>query len=541
MTKPADESPAPPPQQTSVLVVGAGPTGLLLAAELQRRKVPCHLMEAQAAPLHWDRATVVHPRSLQIFEAMGIVGKLLLAGCRQRIIKVHSSGDLLGTVDLGTCGSIYGYNVGVSEEVTESILTDYLHQQGGEVHRSSRLVGLEVNAHGVVADIDRAGQHQRMESRWIVGCDGIHSPTRELAGIGFEGHDIAKPWAVFDAAVEGWNYPYEGNFAYLDEIPLILTALPGHRWRVYLRPSSDESDLVSDALSTLRAYLPSASFVDVANPTRFQCHTKVATKFRSGPVFLAGDAAHLCTPAEGHGMNTGLQDAFNLAWKLALVHHGIAGESLLDSYEPERRPVAERVTRSGDNAEHAHTLADPADPAKRDQLIRQKLADPALLHQEAVGEAELNIEYSQSPIVFGDSNSQLAAGYRLPDTIRVQMANRQAKLHALAHRAGHTILLLASTNAQTPTVADLHRALQSVASDSALFEAVVAAGAQSDLPAWAGRFDANVPDLLGVEGITVLAVRPDGYVGLRADRDHLAALARYDSLIRSGRTALAAG
>ena len=135
MTNSADRS-------GSVLVVGAGPTGLLLAAELQRRGVPCHLIDALPGPLHWDRATVVHPRSLEVFESLGLIGRFLDAGTKQCAVKIHSGGQLLGTMDLSTCGSRYGFNLGVSEEVTETILTDYLHRQGGQVNRSSRLVGL---------------------------------------------------------------------------------------------------------------------------------------------------------------------------------------------------------------------------------------------------------------------------------------------------------------------------------------------------------------------------------------------------------------
>ena len=112
---------------------------------------------------------------------------------------------------------------------------------------------------------------------------------------------------------------------------MILTALPDQRWRVYLRPSSPVSDLVADASATIGRYLPTFGFDGVENPTRFHCHTKVARRFRSGRVLLAGDAAHVCSPAQGHGMNTGLQDAVNLAWKLALVCHGLCDPVLLDS------------------------------------------------------------------------------------------------------------------------------------------------------------------------------------------------------------------
>ena len=346
----------------AILVVGAGPTGLLLASELHRRGVPCHLIDARPAPLHWDRATVVHPRSLEVFESLGLVDSFLDAGCRQRTIKIHAGGQVLGTMDLSTCGSIYGFNLGLSEEVTESILTDYLHQLGGEVIRSSRLVGLTPHPDGVLADIERDGSCYQVAARWVVGCDGLHSPTRELSGIGFEGHDIAKPWAVFDATLQGWTETFEGNFVYLETLPVILTALPGRRWRVYMRPSSPESDLVAEATSIIRPYAPAVSFVDVENPTRFHCHTKVATTFRAGVVLLAGDAAHLCTPAEGHGMNSGLQDAFNLAWKLALVHHGATNPTLLDSYESDDSTPSEPIF-SASRAPHCSRCAPMATSA----------------------------------------------------------------------------------------------------------------------------------------------------------------------------------
>ena len=136
----------PSPVETSVLIVGAGPTGLLLAAELHRRKVPTHLIDALPAPLHWDRATVVHPRSLQIFEAMGIVDEFLKVGCKQKTIRLYSAGASLGTIDLGICGSVYGYNIGVSEEVTERILGAQLQKFGGEVHRGGNREALHVSA-----------------------------------------------------------------------------------------------------------------------------------------------------------------------------------------------------------------------------------------------------------------------------------------------------------------------------------------------------------------------------------------------------------
>jgi 2-polyprenyl-6-methoxyphenol hydroxylase-like FAD-dependent oxidoreductase len=426
----------------------------------------------------------------------------------------------------------------VSEEVTESILTGYLHQQGGKVNRSARLTGLEPHSAGVRVKIERDGENYQLDARWVVGCDGLHSPTRELNGIGFQGHDIAKPWAVFDTTVQGWTETFEANFVYLDTPPVILTALPNRRFRVYLRPSSETSDLVADATSVLRRYASAASFVDVENPTRFHCHTKVATQFRKNSVFLAGDAAHLCSPAEGHGMNCGLQDAFNLAWKLALVHHGVADRALLDSYEAERRPIAERVTQSGDATERAHTTTDSVEPEQRDQAIKAMLADPDARHHEVVAETELVAYYSQSPVVCGDPHPNFGPGRRLPDSIVVQRPGLPPlKLHALAHRAGHTLLLLAGPTAHSPTLLDLHAALQKFVTQAPWFETAIVLSAQPGLPGHIGQFEIATAKLLGVQGITLLAVRPDGHIGLRADRDHLNAMSRYHHLLRAGRPA----
>jgi 2-polyprenyl-6-methoxyphenol hydroxylase-like FAD-dependent oxidoreductase len=521
---------------TAVLVVGAGPTGLLLAAELCRRSVPCVLIDARPEAMHWDRATVVHPRSLQIFEAIGVVDKLLDAGCKQRLIKVYSDGTMLGKIDLSISGSAYGFNLGLSEEVTESVLTDYLQRQGGLVSRGSRLAGFRPHADGVIASIDNDGREYELTARWVVGCDGIHSATRVQTGIDFEGHKYVKQWAVFDACVDGWDDTHEGIFAYQDLLPIILTALPHKRWRVYVRPSSVDSDLVAEATSTLRMYKPFASFVDIENATRFNCYTKIAARFRSGAAFLAGDSAHLCSPSEGHGMNTGIQDAFNLAWKLGLVYHGVAKESLLDSYEAERRPIAEAITRSGDLSEDAQTMTDPTEREKRNQAIRTALSDPEELRSHVMAETELVINYTGSPIIMEDANDALSAGFRLPDNLAVEYpeAPSYRYLHQLAHRAGHTLMLLACAEANEAELIHLHSAIRDLPVRSPIFESTATFATHAALSDGIGLWAPSAAVQLGIHGITLLVIRPDGYIGLRSDRDHLGAIEGYRKLIQTG-------
>jgi 2-polyprenyl-6-methoxyphenol hydroxylase-like FAD-dependent oxidoreductase len=320
-----------PEETTTVLVVGAGPTGLFLAAELVRRNVDCLLIDAHDAALGWDRATILHARSIEVFEALGLADQLLDRAVKVRGSRLHSDAETLGELNLGLVDSRYGFDLGLSEDVTESVLTDYLEGCGGAVTRSTRLLGIETLPDRVVATLEREGESQEVVASWIVGCDGFHSKTRRLAGIEFEGTDLEIPWAVFDASLEGWTEDFDMISAYFDVPPVILSPLPGRRWRVYVRPTSDTSDLVSDAAVTIHRYAPLVEFAAVQNPNRFLCHSRVAGTFRAGRVFLAGDAAHSCSPSEGHGMNTGVQEAFNLGWKLALASQGVNGSALLDS------------------------------------------------------------------------------------------------------------------------------------------------------------------------------------------------------------------
>jgi 2-polyprenyl-6-methoxyphenol hydroxylase-like FAD-dependent oxidoreductase len=485
------------------------------------------LIDELDAPRHWDRATVIHARSMEIFEALGLAERFLEAGLKVRAARFRSDGELLGELDLELTGRRYGFDLGLSEETTERILTEHLDSVGGTVTRSTGLVGFVNGVDGITATLERDGVRSEVEAEWLIGCDGLHSVVRDQSGIEFPGSDIQAPWAVFDATIRRWDQDFDVVAAFLDTPPVILTPLPGRRWRVYMRPTSDETDLVSEASQVLHRYVPHGEFTTVENPARFYCHSRVARTYRSGRALLAGDAAHVCSPAEGHGMNTGIQDAFNLGWKLALVCRGAAGESLLDTYEIERRPVADRVATSGADVEAGQALTEAADRAERDATVRHIYGHPESAHHEAAAAAELDRSYADSTIVSGTSASGVVAGRLLPDNAPVEHpATGSTYLHRLAHRPGHTLMVLGGPDADPGAVAELTEALQRLSDDSTIVEAAFGFTTGPGGPT-VGQTDEGVAARLGIDRVTLLAVRPDGYVGLRHDAPDPGAVSRY--------------
>jgi 2-polyprenyl-6-methoxyphenol hydroxylase-like FAD-dependent oxidoreductase len=520
---------------TEVLVVGAGPTGLLLAAELRRRGTDCRLIDSLGQAQHWDRATVVHPRSLEVFESLGIVDRFLDAGVRQRAARLHSAGEVVAELDFSASRAPYPFNLGLSEEATEQFLGDYLRDHGGAVQRGVRLVELKAGEDAIVATVECDGARTALSARWVVGCDGYHSVTRQAAGIALNGHDIAEPWAVFDVTLAGRSEDFETTLVYLEETMVILTPLPGRRYRVYTRPSSADADFVAEAAAVIALYEPDTVLQEIANASLFRCHAKVAERYRAGRLLLAGDAAHVCSPDQGHGMNCGIQDAQNLAWKLALVCDGAAPE-LLDSYAAERRPVALEIADSGEAMEAMGRIDGPEGRSRRDREVRTSFASEDVVHSEAVAEAELNIDYRSSPIVAGGpDNGSVGPGDRLPDLGPVQLPGADAqRLHELTHRPGHTLLALAREERASELPALLTE-LERLATSSTLFDTAFAFATQFQSPP-VGIVDPAAADSLGVSGLTLLAVRPDRHIGFRADRAHTAGLRRYAELLGGSTT-----
>ncbi|MCA9005212.1 MAG: FAD-dependent monooxygenase, partial [Planctomycetaceae bacterium] len=332
------------PERTPVVIVGAGPTGLSLAVELARRNIAFLLIDRRPEPLPFDRATVIHSRSLEIFESMGVIDAFLKRGHLMRGFNIFAYGQIVAQTDFNSLECRHPYDLNLSENETEDILTERLIELGGAVTRGWELSGLEQNESQVTAQLrSTEGTEQTVIADWLVGTDGIHSRVREACGIDVESHRYLRRWGVIDGQIKDWQHAKDRAAIQIEAPALNPIPLPQDRWRIYFRADDeiDNAALLEQINAGLDSLSPGSRLLEPDEPMLYHTYRQLSAHYQSGRVLLAGDAAHACSPIEGHGMNTGIHDSFNLGWKLALVIQGTADAKLLASYEQERRPAAD--------------------------------------------------------------------------------------------------------------------------------------------------------------------------------------------------------
>jgi len=346
--------------ETEVLVVGAGPTGLMLANQLARRGVRCRIIDRHSGPAQQTRAMAVHARTLEIYAKLGVIERALELGRRGEAANLWARGERKARIPLGDIGqglSPFPFVLMLGQDDNERILGDGLREADVQVQWNTELVALEQHAEHVDAVLkEPGGSNRTVRAVYVAGCDGVHSAVRELNGIGFPGAPYEHVFFVADTQATGAMVPAELNvFLWESGFHLLFPMRGSDRWRVIgIVPESlrDREDLTFEALvpSIRREAGAGLAFQRCDWFSTYRIHHRCAERFRDRRCFLLGDAAHVHSPAGGQGMNTGLQDAYNLAWKLALALRGRGGERLLDSYAEERRKVAQNLLRSTDRA-----------------------------------------------------------------------------------------------------------------------------------------------------------------------------------------------
>jgi 2-polyprenyl-6-methoxyphenol hydroxylase-like FAD-dependent oxidoreductase len=403
---------APP----GVLVVGAGPVGLTAACELLRRGIEARIVDCAPARTEHSRALAVQARTLEVLDAMGIAERFVAAGTKLHGLNVYADGARIVHVDFDDIDSPFPYVLSLPQSDTERILGERLTELGGRVEREVTLTALAQDSGAVSATLtDASGRTEHERFAWLVGCDGSHSAVRHALGLTFDGAPYGESFVLGDAHLT-WELPGDEMHAFIGPAgPLAAFPLPHGRWRLVAevrnecrtpegsgleRTAAVDPPTLDDFERLLRERgAPAARLRDAGWLAAFGIHRRIVPRLREGRVFLAGDAAHIHSPAGGQGMNTGMQDAYNLAWKLSLVSAGAGREALLDSYDAERRPIAAATLVATDVATRVVTMRHPVARELRDGLGALLSSIDAVQKRILAQSSELAVSYRASSIV----------------------------------------------------------------------------------------------------------------------------------------------
>ncbi len=404
-------SPIPPKDDAmaqSVLIVGAGPVGLTMALELARYGVRVRVIDKSAAASTTSKAIVIWSRTLELLDRAGCAEAFVAAGHRAFGMNMFAGPRRIGHVDLGGVASPYPFVLLLAQSETERLLEAKLATFGVTVERGTEFLGLATEASRITATLRHAGgPEETVTAEWLVGCDGAHSAVRHGLGMEFPGEALPNDWLLADLHLQGLPVPDTEMAGYLHEdgVLMFFPLAPG-RYRLIgdLGLSEGAGPPATPTLDRVRAIVArrvpeDVTISDAIWLSAFRINERQVTHYRSGRVFLAGDAAHVHSPAGGQGMNTGMQDAINLAWKLALRCHGTTpNEALLDSYEAERHPVGAQVIAGAGRLTQAATLKNPIAQAVRNFAAHLVLGFAPVQHAMADAVSEISIGYPDSPL-----------------------------------------------------------------------------------------------------------------------------------------------
>jgi 2-polyprenyl-6-methoxyphenol hydroxylase-like FAD-dependent oxidoreductase len=333
------------------LVVGAGPTGLTMASELARHGVSVRIVEQNAGPSIHSKALIVQPRTLEVFYAMGIDQAVAAAAQPAFGMKANLEGKDVPMIQFGEVDGPYSRPMMLRQSQTERLLAARLAEQGLTIEWNVALREFSSDDGGVDVTLSTG---ERLRVAYLLGCDGAHSIVRKHLQVPFEGSTYDNDFLQVDCKVR-WEYPDNvGQGFFTDEGVIVCLPLGQGTFRFILirrqRPehAPDEPQLEEFQAAVSSVVPGNVELYDPEWLIRFRLHERLAAQYRVGRAFLLGDAAHIHTPAGGQGMNTGIQDAHNLAWKLGMVLAGHAGDRLLDSYQAERRPIAADILKFTD-------------------------------------------------------------------------------------------------------------------------------------------------------------------------------------------------
>ncbi len=524
---------------TPALVVGAGPVGLTMALELLRHGVGCRVIDQAPAATDKSKALVIWGRSLEMLEPNGsLSADLWAAGISLRGATIHGNDRPLVHFEFDCRDSAYARPLMLPQCDTERILAEHLARQGVHVERQVELIEFAEVGDQVTATLRHADGHtESVACHWLLGCDGAHSTTRKQLGIPFAGEFDPNDWILADVHLEG-ALPRDELSIYWHARGIVAFFPIGEdRFRIVAdigkapgtdRPADPSLDdihamLAERGLSQLRAFNP----IWLAG---FRIHERKVIEYGRGRVLLAGDAAHIHSPAGGQGMNTGMQDACNLAWKLALVQQGHAPWSpLIPSYSQERSAVGEMVLRNAARLTQVATLRNPLLQFVRNHVAALAGRLTAVQQRMMADLSEMSVHYPISMLNGDDAGSAwtdaVRPGDRFPDAMLTNpQGQAQRRLFLLLADGAHHLLLFPRTTERGEIESFVRRARQSLAPFGPLVRLLVilppsnpgdnVAGLADLADSWVDP-QGQLHELAGIRSAAMALVRPDGYLGFR--------------------------
>lgn len=523
-----------------VLVVGAGPVGLFCANELIRHGLNCRIIDKKPGLSQHSKALGIHIRTLEMLQDCGFYQDFMQEGIPIYKLLLKTKHKKIFEVNFNKLDAMHDFLLDLAQDKTENILYQGLLNNHLHVEWQTELMTIEYRDGLAIAQLkDAQGITESLTAPWIIACDGAHSTLRHLIGAPFVGTTYPQHWLLADLYID-WQHSENKMIAYLNpEGPLACFPLGGKRYRLVL--SVPESQLTYD-LEELKSlfHQRTTDKAILSHPiwiTPFSIHHRQVTQYQHHNIFFCGDAAHIHSPLGAQGMNTGMQDVYNLVWKLALVHKGYAHQDLLASYQEERFPIGQQVLRKTDVMTKMVLIKNPWLATLRNQSMRLFMLIPCLRKKILRGMAQLNIAYRSVIIKQLGKKTRFKVGTYIP-LIYLKNSKTQTMmpLAAICQGTQHHLLLFITATEQAENILNYFSCFPMIQIHFIYLEGKPCL--HQNVWTWEDKNALNKEFRISLG--TALLVRPDKYIGLIQspfNREKLKqALVAYSKLVLQERT-----
>lgn len=498
-------------QSASIIIVGAGPTGLMLANQLTRFDIDYIILDQKTGPTDQSRALVVQARSMEIYEQLGLSDQIVANGQKNDGITLYKNGHQSASVTIvnpDEDSTPFPFLMMYEQSKNETLLYNNLQVQNREVQWNTGITSIQQSSNLYTLEARRGDDDITYQCTYLIACDGSKSTVRDFSQVPFTGGSYINVFFVADTLVEG---PFSSKklslFLHNKGINMLFPMIGEKHFRVlgtlpakYYHQDNIPFETILNEVKD-QMYMP-VTFHDTRWHSTYRLHHKKVARFSKGNIFFAGDAAHVHSPAGGQGMNTGLQDAYNLAWKLALVHKGKAAPSLLNSYHEERNPVAMNLLKTTDklfavmssgsfwhSVFRLHVISGLLKLVMTSETVR-KLAFMQI--------SQLKINYALSSLAKGKAR-KIKAGSRVPHCL-LKLNNAQTSLYKLINETSSTPFTVLVYNQSASGFEQL---------DATLFTLLSVEVTDNNNKVFKRR---------GLPPSFVMVIRPDNYIGYISDK-----------------------